>query len=322
LSPGAFGATWQKLTGGLAVQRAARRLLTRWQPDLFVALGGPGAAPAVQAAIAIGVPVVLLEYNATPSRLTQKYADRAALVCGGFESLRESLSGIAPLHIAGNPIRAAFLRAFRRRVETFATKRRWDHNTPGARGKLVVLTGTGGDRAALNEDVPKALYKARSELAGWSIIHQSGGRDRRRTQSLYAKLGLRAEVKPYIHDMPRVLATADLAIARPGAITLAELAAAGVPAILVPSGEPGDEHQRANAAVFSTARASRTIGERCDTGRLDGRLAEAVAEIAGNPKIHLEMVASMLRQARPNAAIQLASKMLELVRDTALQSVA
>ena len=98
---------------------------------------------------------------------------------------------------------------------------------------MLVLGGSGGARA-LNQQLPLAVYKSGAALTGWEIVHQCGQRDLEATASLYAKLAITARVTPFIDDMADMLAGTDVAISRAGGTTLAEFAAARVPAILLP----------------------------------------------------------------------------------------
>jgi UDP-N-acetylglucosamine--N-acetylmuramyl-(pentapeptide) pyrophosphoryl-undecaprenol N-acetylglucosamine transferase len=315
-----LGAAWRQLTGS-STQRASRRLLHRWQPDVVVGLGGCSAAPVIRAALAMGTPVLLLEYNATPSRLTEKYGDQASIVCAGFDILRQHFSEDSSVRTVGNPIRAAFGRVFRRRLEKLARPYRSRSNAQGPSRTLVILAGTSGSRA-MNEQVPKALYRVRSELSDWRIIHQAGSRERKKTQSLYQKLGISAEVTSYISDMPRVLLSADVAISRGGGVTLSELASAGVPAVVLPSANPEHDHESANAAIFAGARASRTVQESDPDIRLDYRLGSVLGDILTNSAVRWQMSAAMLALAKPKAAGQVASLVVDLARTAALQGVA
>jgi UDP-N-acetylglucosamine--N-acetylmuramyl-(pentapeptide) pyrophosphoryl-undecaprenol N-acetylglucosamine transferase len=317
---GGLARAWRHLTDNLAAYRTARRFLKGRLPDILVGLGGEASMPALRAASSLGIPTVLLEYNAVPGDAIQKYSDGAALVCGGFESLREHLATTSPIQIVGNPIRAAFARICRLRQETLVARARAIRKGERLARQIVVLAGTNGDGALLNDQVPKAFYKLRNELAGWKIVHQSGRRGRRATQTLYRKLGLAAEVTSYIPDMPRVLLASDLAIARPGGITLFELAAAGVPAAVIPSEDPAERHQLANATAFepSAIQVVAESGER----RLDDRLAEALGGIATNARQRLRMSAAMLSRARPDAAVRVASMVLDVAGSRTLLDVA
>jgi UDP-N-acetylglucosamine--N-acetylmuramyl-(pentapeptide) pyrophosphoryl-undecaprenol N-acetylglucosamine transferase len=322
--PDAAGAglarAWRHLTDNLAAHRAARRFLKSRLPEVVVGLGGPASAPVLRAATALGIPTVLLENNAVPCDATLKYAGQAELVCGGFESLRDHLTTTSPTQIVGNPIRAAFARIHQLRQQTLVARARAVRKGENLARQIVVLAGTSGDGAVLNDQVPKALYKLRSELTGWTIVHQTGRRGRRTTQALYRKLGLAAEVTSYIPDMPRVLLAADLAISRPGGITLFELAAAGVPAVVIPSENPLESHQTANAAAFEPS-AIRIVAE-SGQRRLDDRLAEALGGMVTNPRQRLRMSAAMLERARPDAGARVAAMVLELAGSRSLLDVA
>jgi UDP-N-acetylglucosamine--N-acetylmuramyl-(pentapeptide) pyrophosphoryl-undecaprenol N-acetylglucosamine transferase len=325
-SSGAAGwvRAWRYLTDEVAAKRAARRYLKRQQPDVVVGLGGRASAPAVRAAIALGIPLVMLEYNALPGVVTKKYADRATVVFGAFPGLREQLEAAAPLQIVGNPIRPGFAEVFRLRRQAHqangrASNFKPDHVRPR---QLVVLAGTAGDGRALNESVPKALYKLSDLARPWRIVHQTGSRELNTTRLLYRKLGMQAEVTAFIPDMPRVLLHTDVAITRPGAITLSELAAATVSPLLVPSTKSSERHQAANAAAFVAAGAGRIVEEADAVRRLDDRLADALQALLIDGAARSQMSASIAELARPNAARHVASTVLHLAQSQALQNVA
>src|SRR5262249_39040684 len=157
------------------------------------------------------------------------------------------------VRVTGNPIRAGFRRR-RHPLETRPAASSWQR-------RLIVLGGSGGAHA-LNEFVPKALYKLRNELDGWQIVHQTGSRDVDATRALYQKLALNATVVSFVQNLPSVLRHADLAICRAGGTTLAELAATGVPAVLIPYPHASNDHQGLNAEVFRSAGAAQIVDER------------------------------------------------------------
>ena len=163
-----------------------------------------------------------------------------------------------------------------------------------------MLGGSGGAQT-LNQQVPLALYKAGEALSDWQIVHQTGQRDAAQVGELYAKLGIAASVLPFIDNMPLLLRSSHLAISRAGGTTLAELAASGVPAILLPFPRATDNHQRKNADVYSEAGAARALDERELSGRLDNHLAGSVVELATNHAGRFQMAQAMSRLARPQA---------------------
>jgi UDP-N-acetylglucosamine--N-acetylmuramyl-(pentapeptide) pyrophosphoryl-undecaprenol N-acetylglucosamine transferase len=144
-------------------------------------------------------------------------------------------------------------------------------------------------------------------------VHQSGEADFEATRTLYEKFDLPAEVVPFLGDMPTVLANTALAICRAGGTTLAELAAVGVPAILLPYPHATDDHQAANAKCFSTRGGCVTIDERLVADRLDNELADMLCFLLANEELRGRMAAAMRDLARPNAADDVAELVWSIV---------
>jgi UDP-N-acetylglucosamine--N-acetylmuramyl-(pentapeptide) pyrophosphoryl-undecaprenol N-acetylglucosamine transferase len=157
------------------------------------------------------------------------------------------------------------------------------------------------------------LYKIRGQLAGWSIVHQSGESELDATRTLYAKLDLAATVLPFLGDMPAALAATDLAVCRAGGTTLAELAVTGVPAVLLPYPHAADDHQAANARGFAAGGGCITIDERDVPGRLDDQLADMLCFLLANDGLRQRMSAAMCELARPNAADDVAELIWSIV---------
>jgi UDP-N-acetylglucosamine--N-acetylmuramyl-(pentapeptide) pyrophosphoryl-undecaprenol N-acetylglucosamine transferase len=173
----------------------------------------------------------------------------------------------------------------------------------------------------LNEAVPRALYKIGSSLGGWEVVHQTGEAGILPTRDLYRKLGLRAEVVPFVHDMPRLLGGGGLAVCRAGGTTLAELAAAAVPAVLLPYPHATDDHQRRNAEVFQAAGGAVILDQRDVSGRLDDRLAGTISELMQDRSRREGMSAAMGRLGRPHAADEVADLIVQLIRPRAQMTV-
>ena len=133
---------------------------------------------------------------------------------------------------------------------------------------------------------------------------------------------LDALVVPFVQNLPAVLRHTDLAVCRAGGTTLAELAATGVPAVLVPYPHAADHHQRANAEVFVAAGGARMIDERTLTVRLDNALLEPLAELLDDATLRQTMSLSMLQIARPEAAWQVAKMIYELANQGVERNVA
>ena len=291
------------IAGNLTGYRTAQRFLARQNAAIVVGLGGYASFPMGFAAVRRGVPLVLLEQNAVPGRATRWLAPSAKLVCTAMEQAKPYLRVRGALRVTGNPIRDGFARLASSIDATGGN---------GRPGQLLVLGGSGGART-LNESVPRALYKARSHLAGWKIVHQSGQSEPESVRQLYGKLGLEATVVPFITDMAGVLARTDLAICRSGGTTLAELAAAGVPAILLPYPHAADDHQRKNADVFTASGGCQTLDERELSGRLDNHLAHSLSDLLGDPERRATMSRAIRRLAHPVATWDVATMIRHMV---------
>ncbi len=289
----AFSFVSENLAGYLA----AGRVLDQQRVAVVVGLGGYASVPMAWAASRRRVPLVLLEQNVIPGRATRWLARSAELVCVAWAPTRSALRCRCPVRVTGNPIRWAE-----------------SGQSPSARlpqHRLLILGGSAGARS-LNENVPRALYKVRTKLTGWQIVHQSGEADFEATGELYRKLDLEATVAPFLADVPGVLAATDLAVCRSGGSTLAELAAAGVPAVLMPYPHATNDHQHKNAQMFTRAGGAVMLDGRELPGRLDDHLADAISLLLGDPDRRSRMSGTMRRFARPGAAAEVADSVLQL----------
>jgi len=276
---------------------AAGRFLGRNNVTVVVGLGGYASVPAARAAGRRGLPLLLMEQNAVPGRATRWLARRASLVCTAWPQAQLQIRCRCPVCVTGTPVRRAF----------GATE-----NTPAAgQRQLLILGGSGGARS-VNENLPVALGKIRSPLDRWKIVHQSGERDLEMTRELYRKLALPATVTAFIADMPDVLRRSDLVICRAGGATLAELAVAALPAVLLPYPHATDDHQRCNAELYAGSGAAVMLDQRQVSGRFDDHLACAISELVIDRHRRRRMSAAAGRLARPHAARHVAQNILEL----------
>jgi len=269
----------------------ARRLLRHLQPDVVVGLGGYASAPVAWAAVRAGLPLLLLEQNLTPGKVTRWLASRADLVCTSFAPTRWLLPDSAAVTATGNPVREAVLRAASQRT------RRAEPSTR----RLLVLGGSGGSKS-LNREVPGALAERKRQLDGWRILHQSGAADVDATSARYASLGIAAEVTPFLGDLPSALADADLVVGRAGGTTLAELAVVGVPAVLVPYPQAAGDHQRYNALALASAGAAMLVDERDASAPFGQRLADGLGLLLDDVQARRKLARAIASQARPDAA--------------------
>ena len=212
-----------------------KALWRRHRPRAVVGTGGYGAAPALLAARALGIPYFLHESNAHPGQLVRRLASGAAGVWCGMDAVREHLPG-ARCVSAGTPVRAGFLRGFVPLGELRAPRR------------LLVLGGSGGARA-LNEAVLELAPGLLERFPDWELLHQAG-------PAMYEALAgaprhPRHALVPFLEAMDQELERASLVITRAGASTCAELKACGRPALMVPMPGSAGGHQVMNAQAMA-----------------------------------------------------------------------
>lgn len=295
-----MGRNWVgRIKGAFSILKSvgsAMRILWQYRPDAVISVGGYAAMPTALAAWLSRRPLFLVEPNAIPGRVNRLTAWFARCVFVGFESARGYLPRRTESICVGVPLRRALYRAFASRPEP---------RVPTKPLRLFVFGGSQGARQ-LNEHVPEALAKlARNSI---EVFHQTGETDRAAVAARYAELGIEAEVVAFERDMPKRYAWADLAICRAGALTVAELALAGMPALVVPYPFAADDHQTANARALEEAGAARRIPAQ----PLDVHgLAQTIAELVTTPGRLLLMRQASVRLARPRAATDIIERCLE-----------
>ncbi len=292
---GIRGTGWRsKLLGPLRLVAAvfvALRLIRRLHPCAAIGFGGYASGAGGLAAWLARCPLLIHEQNAIPGTTNRVLARFAVQVLTGLPGAFEGESVLT-----GNPVRRDFAR-----LGSPTDRLR------GRRGPLRLLV-VGGSQGAqvLNRVVPRALAGTTLRC---EVRHLCGVSHVEATQAAYREAGVTADVRAFETDMASVCAWADLVVARAGALSLAEFAAAGLPAVLVPYPWAVDDHQSANARVFETAGAARVIAEReLDSPRLRTEL-DAIAE-SGRDNLR-RMAEYAYRIARPDAAVRVARAVLE-----------
>ncbi|OYY72906.1 UDP-N-acetylglucosamine--N-acetylmuramyl-(pentapeptide) pyrophosphoryl-undecaprenol N-acetylglucosamine transferase [Sphingomonas sp. 28-63-12] len=273
----------------------AKRLFRLRRPAAVIGFGGYPAYPALLGAFALGIPTAVHEQNAVLGRVNRLVGGSVAAIATSYpdvERLKDSWRG--KTHLVGNPVRDAVL-ALRTRPYPLLEED----------GIFRVLV-TGGSQGAsiLSQVVPDGLallpISFRRRL---QVTHQARIEDIDKVRAKYAELSIAAELATYLADMPEQLAWAHLVIARAGASTLAELTAAGRPAILVPLPSATDDHQTANAREMTMAGGARTIDQRQFTPI---ELAKQMQKLGLDPAA-LQNAAGRARSCgRPDAARDLA----------------
>ncbi len=218
------------------------RLLRQRQADLVIGVGGYTSPTVLVAAVLRGISRVILEPNAYPGLANQVVGPLVQRIFLAFESASTSFDR-QKVHVVGTPIRQEFLGHESESQEDMIT-RNAQH--------LLIFGGSQGAKA-INSAVLEALPLLTARLPTLTITHQTGEGDYERVKEGYRALGISATVVPFLYDMPTVLQTADLVVARAGAMTIAELTACGKPAILIPLPTAIYDHQMKNARAMETA---------------------------------------------------------------------
>jgi UDP-N-acetylglucosamine--N-acetylmuramyl-(pentapeptide) pyrophosphoryl-undecaprenol N-acetylglucosamine transferase len=278
----------------------AWRVLSARAPDLVIGVGGFSSGPVVLVAALRGIPTMLLEQNAVPGLTNRLLAPFVRLAAVTFDSTREYFGSKA--FISGNPVRAEFLDALGPQQGTEANDR--------ASGVGVLVVGGSQGAHALNVAMVEAAAELASRGSHLHLTHQTGERDLEMVRAAYRQAGLEADVEPFLYDMGRRLAQADLIVCRAGATTLAEVAAVGKPAILIPLPTAADDHQRKNADARASAGAAEVLLQTGMTGHV---LAGRNLSLAFDPARRRRMAAAASALARPEAAHVIADRALELV---------
>ena len=281
------------LTGGLRLLKAfwdCLRILRRRSARAVLGMGGYVCFPGGMMASLLSRPLVLVNADAALLLSNKALLPVADRVCFGFEG--EAAARAKQGVVTGNPVRAE-VEAIAPPLERYAAR-------SGAL-RLLVVGGSLGAQV-LNEVVPQALALL-SAAQRPGVVHQSGEAHAATVLAAYAAVGVEVEVRPFIDDMPLLLAECDLMICRAGAITVSELCAAGVAAILVPLVISTTAHQRDNAAFMASHGAAVHVPQAELT-------AEALAKLLGEldrPAL-LAMATQARALARPQAAARVADE--------------
>jgi UDP-N-acetylglucosamine--N-acetylmuramyl-(pentapeptide) pyrophosphoryl-undecaprenol N-acetylglucosamine transferase len=270
------------------------------RPAVVVGFGGYPSIPALAAAVILRRPRMIHEQNGVLGRVNQIFARRVQrIACGTWPTtLPAGIEGIA----TGNPVR-----------QTVRDRAGSPYIPPGDYPmSLVVIGGSQGARI-LSEVVPAAVALLPQALRdNLRVAHQARDEDAARAEAAYAAAGVMAEIAPFFVDIPRRLSEAQLVISRSGASSIADIAAIGRPAILVPYAAAAADHQSANARGLAEAEAAIVIPE----NRLDAAtLAAQMASVLENPRGAEIMAANALAQGRPDATERLVALVEELAGD-------
>jgi UDP-N-acetylglucosamine--N-acetylmuramyl-(pentapeptide) pyrophosphoryl-undecaprenol N-acetylglucosamine transferase len=281
--------------GVIAGRRQARALYKQFTPDAEVGFGGYPAFPALLAASAARIPTILHEQNAVLGRVNRLLAGDAAAIATAYERVeRLKPSHQGKIVLVGNPVRAEVARLGELPLPPF------DEIAP----LKILVTGGSQGASVLGKIVPEGLGALAPSLRHrLQIVQQCRPDDIETVRARYAELKIPAELSTYMADMPAKLGDTHLVIARAGASTIAELTAAGRPAILVPLPSATDDHQTANAREMARAGGARMIPQ--DEFTPD-TLARQIEALAADSQALANAAARSLSVGRPHAARDLA----------------
>jgi UDP-N-acetylglucosamine--N-acetylmuramyl-(pentapeptide) pyrophosphoryl-undecaprenol N-acetylglucosamine transferase len=276
---------------------ASMSLLRRIKPRSVLSMGGYVAGPGGIAAWLLRRPLLVHEQNRIAGFTNRQLAKFARRVLAGFDHALPGAEWV------GNPVRAAIaaLPAPAQRMAGRDSKRR-----------LLVLGGSLGARA-LNLAIPQALARLSPEQRP-DVLHQAGTRGIDEAREAYANAGVEAQVVPFIDDMAGSYGWADLVVCRAGALTLAELTASGLGALLVPFPHAVDDHQTRNAEALVAAGAAELIKEPGLKGTtLDvEHLTQRLQALLGNRSTLVSMAEAARALAKPDAAQAIAQACVEV----------
>src|ERR1700690_2267925 len=271
---------------------ASSRLLTAFDPEVVIGVGGYASGPAMVAAIRRRLPTLAFEPNVVPGFANRMIARWVSAAAVHFE---ETCRYFPHCKVTGVPVREAFL-SIPPKIAGTPT--------------LLVFGGSQGARA-INQAMTTAepLAGLRVKIPGLHIIHQTGQRDYDSVLAAYLQSGISSEVHKFIDNMPETFSRADLLVCRSGASTVGEITAAGKPAIFVPFPAAADDHQNVNARALERAGAAVVVEE----SNLDAAyLVDTIAALIGDAGRLHSMSAAASALAHPKAVEEIAEMVKEL----------
>jgi UDP-N-acetylglucosamine--N-acetylmuramyl-(pentapeptide) pyrophosphoryl-undecaprenol N-acetylglucosamine transferase len=265
-------------------------MITAFDPEVVIGVGGYASGPAMVAALRRRLPTLAFEPNVVPGFANRMIARWVSAAAVHFE---ETCQYFPHCRVTGVPVRPAFFSI--------------PPKTGGA-PTLLVFGGSQGARA-INQAMIESLAGLRAKIPGIHIIHQTGQRDYDRVLAAYQASGISGEVHKFIDDMPETFGRADLLVCRSGASTVGEITAAGRPAIFVPFPAAADDHQNVNARALERADAA-VVVEESNLG--PSYLVETIVALMSDAPRLRSMSAAAKSLAHPTAVEEIAEMVRKL----------
>ena len=265
---------------------SAMKYMKQLKVDAVAGFGGYVAGPGGLAARMLGIPVIIHEQNAVAGFTNTQLSRIAKKVCQAFPNTFPAQDKIVT---TGNPVRKEI-------TEIFNPSWRYQEREKAGQPLRILIVGGSLGAQALNERVPEALKQLNVPL---NVYHQCGQNHADATRARYADAPatLNVEVQPFIEDMAQAYSDADLIICRAGALTVTEIATAGVAAIFVPLPSAVDDHQTANARFLANLGAAKI----CPQATMTSDSLKALLEPMLNRQLLMEMAVKARQQAQPDA---------------------
>jgi len=271
---------------------ASSRMLSAFDPEVVIGVGGYASGPAMVAAIRRRLPTLAFEPNVVPGFANRMIARWVSAAAVHFE---ETCQYFPHCRVTGVPVREAFFSIPQKTSGTLT---------------ILVFGGSQGARA-INQAMIESLPGLRTKIPGVHIIHQTGQRDYDHVLDAYQQSGISSEVHKFIDNMPETFSRADLLVCRSGASTVGEITAAGKPAIFVPFPAAADDHQNVNARALERVGAA-VVVEESNLGA--PYLVETIATLIADPRRLQSMSAAAKSLAHPKAVEEIAEMVAQLAR--------
>lgn len=277
----------------------ARRIVRKFKPDVAIGVGGYASGPVLKAAQKAGVPTLIQEQNSYAGVTNKLLAEKASAICCAYEGM-ERFFPADRISLTGNPVRTALTECTLSREEA-KDKLGFDPEKP-----LILAVGGSLGARTINRAMAKSLPAIISE--GAQLLWQTGKLYIKDYEQL-AKGKEGVKISAFISDMAVAYRAADLIVARAGACTISELTLLGKPAILVPSPNVAEDHQRKNAEALVRRGAARMILD----AEADEKLTDEIIAMLGNDAERHKIASEALKMGLPEADEKIVDKIIELV---------
>jgi UDP-N-acetylglucosamine--N-acetylmuramyl-(pentapeptide) pyrophosphoryl-undecaprenol N-acetylglucosamine transferase len=282
----------------------ARKIIKSFKPDVVIGTGGYASGPTLRMASWLGIPTLIQEQNSFPGITNKMLASRADRICVAYEGM-EKFFPAGKIRLTGNPVRNDIEFNSNTKEEALI-----HFNLQNNKTTVLVVGGSLGART-INQSMEAGL--ARLAEASIQLIWQTGKHYAEKALTAvkeYQQNGI--TTSPFIKEMDKAYAAADIVISRAGAIAISELCITGKPCILVPSPNVAEDHQTKNARALSDQGASLLISDR----EAPEKLIEAILSLASNVTEQEKLSKNISALAKHNSARQIAGQVFELAAET------